>query len=275
MLPVVTRPLLRGTSVRVWHCDHELRGASAAHPGLELTWIQAGHAHYRSALRSFSAGPGDVVVVPSQVDHATTLDAGVQGKVIELSQPLMDEIAAATSLAGRRFDRAGVVSGGADVVAVAEALERESRSPGAGQDLVLDALLEALVVRLLRLAVLPEGGTCVKDARIMASVDFVEAHLEGAIGVDLMARAAAMSRFHFSRRFREVMGMSPHAYLLRARSRRAASLLRRGQRSVTEAAFSAGFQDLGRFRAAFRRTFGVSPMQYLEAHRSRRAPQVA
>jgi AraC-like DNA-binding protein len=271
MLSIATRPLLRGTTVRVWNSVRELRGASAAHPGLELSWIQAGHVHYRSASRSFSAGPGDVVVVPSQVDHVTTLDAGVQAKVIELSQPLMDEIAAATSLAGRRFDGAGVVVDGADVVAVAEALERESRVPAAGHELVLDALLEALVVRLLRLAVLPEGGTCVRDARIMAALDFVEAHLADAIGVEHMARASAMSRFHFSRRFREVMGMSPHAYLLQARSRRAAALLRRGQRSVTEAAFSVGFQDLGRFRAAFRRTFGVSPIQYVEARRCRSA----
>jgi AraC family transcriptional regulator len=266
---VIARPLHRGTSLRLWRCEHELRGASTAHRGLELTWITAGRAHYRSGSRAFSAGPGELAVVPAGMEHETTLEAGVEGNVIELSQPLMDEIAAATSLAGRRFDGAALLTGGEDVLPLAQALERESRVSGPGHELVVDALLEALIVRLLRLAVVPESGKCVRDARILAAMDFVEAHLQDVIGVDDMAKAAAMSRFHFSRRFREVSGVSPHAFLLEARARRSAALLRRGQRSVTEAAFAAGFQDLGRFRAAFRRTYGVSPGQYAQQQAAR------
>jgi AraC-like DNA-binding protein len=73
-----------------------------------------------------------------------------------------------------------------------------------------------------------------------------------------LAAAAGMSRFHFSRVFRDETGSSPYAYLVDRRLERAAARLRAGGCSVTTAALDAGFRDLGRFARAFRARFGVT-----------------
>jgi AraC-like DNA-binding protein len=80
--------------------------------------------------------------------------------------------------------------------------------------------------------------------------------------VDDLARAAGLSRAHFSREFRAAFGESPHAYLLTRRLERAATLLRLTDRSVADICFSVGLQSVGSFTTSFTRTYGVSPTAY-------------
>ena len=75
------------------------------------------------------------------------------------------------------------------------------------------------------------------------------------------AREVGMSTFYFARVFRELVGQSPHQYLLRARLAHSARLLRTAG-SVTEAALSSGFSNLSHFTRTFHRHFGVVPVEY-------------
>ncbi len=77
-----------------------------------------------------------------------------------------------------------------------------------------------------------------------------------------MARAAGLSRAHFSREFRRAFGEPPHSYLLTRRLERAAALLRNTDRSVAEICFTVGLQSVGSFTTSFTRTYGVSPTAY-------------
>jgi len=85
------------------------------------------------------------------------------------------------------------------------------------------------------------------------------------LGVQDLARAAGLSRAHFSREFRRAFGESPHAYLLTRRLERAAALLRTTDRSVAEICFSVGLQSVGSFTTSFTRTYDVSPTAYRAA----------
>jgi len=76
-----------------------------------------------------------------------------------------------------------------------------------------------------------------------------------------VAREVGMSPFHFARTFSALVGLSPHQYLLRMRLRRSARMLRQGA-SVTTAALSNGFENLGHFTRTFQRRFGVNPSKY-------------
>jgi AraC-like DNA-binding protein len=100
---------------------------------------------------------------------------------------------------------------------------------------------------------------------LLRAKDLADARYFDALGVDDMARAAGLSRAHFSREFRAAFGASPHAYLLTRRLERAASLLRTTDRSVAEICFSVGLQSVGSFTTSFGRTFGKSPTAYREA----------
>jgi AraC-like DNA-binding protein len=85
------------------------------------------------------------------------------------------------------------------------------------------------------------------------------------LGVEDLARAAGLSRAHFSREFRRAFGESPHAYLLTRRLERAAALLRTTDRSVADICFSVGLQSVGSFTTSFRRTYEASPTAYRAA----------
>jgi AraC-like DNA-binding protein len=95
--------------------------------------------------------------------------------------------------------------------------------------------------------------------------DLVDARYMESIGVDDMARAAGLSRAHFSREFRRTFGESPHSYLLTRRLERAASLLRMTDRPVADVCWSVGLQSLGSFTTSFTRTYGMSPTAYRAA----------
>src|SRR2546422_835926 len=91
-----------------------------------------------------------------------------------------------------------------------------------------------------------------------------------AIDLTSAARAVGLSPFHFLRVFANVLGVTPHQYLVRARLRRAARLLADGSRSITDVAFDVGFGDLSNFVRTFHRAAGVSPGRFRRAARGDR-----
>ena len=100
---------------------------------------------------------------------------------------------------------------------------------------------------------------------LLRAKDLVDARYSEPLTVDDLARAAGLSRGHFSREFRSAFGESPHAYLLTRRLERAAAMLRNTDRSVTDICFSVGLQSLGSFTTSFTRTYGHSPSAYRAA----------
>ncbi len=101
---------------------------------------------------------------------------------------------------------------------------------------------------------------------LLRARDLADARYFEPLDVDDLARAAGLSRAHFSREFRRAFGESPHAYLLTRRLERAAALLRTTDRSVSDICFSVGLQSVGSFTTSFTRTFGMSPTAYRERY---------
>jgi AraC-like DNA-binding protein len=100
---------------------------------------------------------------------------------------------------------------------------------------------------------------------LLRARDLADARYFEALDVDDLARAAGLSRAHFSREFRRAFGESPHAYLLTRRLERAAALLRTTDRSVADICLSVGLQSIGSFTTSFKRTYGMSPSAYRAA----------
>ncbi|HXV57316.1 MAG TPA: helix-turn-helix transcriptional regulator [Gaiellaceae bacterium] len=101
---------------------------------------------------------------------------------------------------------------------------------------------------------------------LLRAKDLADARYAEPLGVDDLARAAGLSRAHFSREFRRAFGESPHSYLLTRRLERAAALLRTTDRTVAQICFAVGLRSVGSFTTSFTRTFGLSPTAYRAAH---------
>src|ERR1700694_731329 len=97
---------------------------------------------------------------------------------------------------------------------------------------------------------------------LLRAKDLVDARYMEPLGVHDMARAAGLSRAHFSREFRRTFGESPHSYLLTRRLERAAALLRTTDRSVADVCFAVGLQSVGSFTTSFARAYGAPPAAY-------------
>ena len=100
---------------------------------------------------------------------------------------------------------------------------------------------------------------------LLRAKDLADARYFEPLGVDELARAAGLSRAHFSREFRRAFGLPPHAYLLTRRLERAAALLRNTDRSVTDICLSVGLESLGSFTTSFKRIYGRTPTEYRAA----------
>src|SRR5581483_9560298 len=94
---------------------------------------------------------------------------------------------------------------------------------------------------------------------LLRAKDLADARYFEPLDVGDLARAAGLSRAHFSREFRRAFGDPPHTYLLTRRLERAAALLRNTDRSVTDICFSVGLASLGSFTTSFTRTYGMPP----------------
>ena len=97
---------------------------------------------------------------------------------------------------------------------------------------------------------------------LLRAKDLADARYSEPLGVEDLARAAGLSRAHFSRQFRRAYGESPHAYLLTRRLERAGALLRVTDRSVADICLSVGLQSVGSFTTSFTRAYGVSPTAF-------------
>jgi AraC-like DNA-binding protein len=106
--------------------------------------------------------------------------------------------------------------------------------------------------------------------RAVEAAGWIEANSQAPIDLDAAARQAGSSPFHFLRLFANVLGVTPHQYLVRSRLRHAARLLTDGDLPVTDIAYDVGFADLSNFVRTFHRAAGVSPRTFRETARGKR-----
>lgn len=104
------------------------------------------------------------------------------------------------------------------------------------------------------------------ERHLLRAKDHIDARYASPIDVADLARAAGLSKAHFSRLFKQAYGESPHGYLLTRRLERAAALLRDTDRSVADVCMLVGLSSVGSFTTSFKRMFGLTPAAYRAAH---------
>jgi AraC-like DNA-binding protein len=82
------------------------------------------------------------------------------------------------------------------------------------------------------------------------------------ISLQQLARHCLVSPFHFSRIFKAIMNVSPHQYLTEVRLNHAKILLSTTEQSITDIAFTCGFNSLEHFATAYRYRFHTSPSKF-------------
>jgi transcriptional regulator GlxA family with amidase domain len=100
------------------------------------------------------------------------------------------------------------------------------------------------------------GGDSTQFAPLL---DWIRAHLDQRLTVEVLAAQAAMSPRNFSRAFTREMGMSPARVVERLRLEVARDRVENSPAPIEEVAAALGFHDPERMRRAFLRAFGQPP----------------
>ncbi|MCX4778254.1 AraC family transcriptional regulator [Streptomyces sp. NBC_01264] len=111
----------------------------------------------------------------------------------------------------------------------------------------------------------PSWLTALRDPDIGAALSLMHERPQEDWTVDSLARAVAMSRPTFARRFKSTVGASPLAYLSRVRLDQAARQLRDTDDSLGIIARKVGYASEFAFSRAFTRELGVPPSRYRRA----------
>lgn len=155
---------------------------------------------------------------------------------------------------------------------LARSLSTELTDERAGREIVVGALVEQVVVHLLRHYAnirrseeLELSRVGLIDRRIRRSVELMHAQLEQDLSLKEIAAASYLSPFHFVRVFKKLTGTTPHAYLASIRTSYAQLLLSEASLSVTEISSRVGYSSPSHFTKAFRQATGVTPRAFRKA----------
>ena len=176
-----------------------------------------------------------------------------------------EEISATAAESARFRFTTGMLPALTATMAAAVAAERTAQSgPMVTEELAI-AVAEAVLAAASGHKPTPPAPSARDEKRISATMRAMERHADEPLDLDALASIAAMSKYHFLRTFRRLVGLTPYHYLLGLRLRRAALALTATDRSVAAVALEAGFGDISTFNAHFRRAFRQSPTEMRRA----------
>ncbi|MGL5081599.1 MAG: helix-turn-helix domain-containing protein [Microcoleaceae cyanobacterium] len=151
---------------------------------------------------------------------------------------------------------------------IAIALKTSLEMDGTASRLYADAMANALAVHLLvhystyRSPVSKPSGR-LSEPQIKQVIDYIHDHVERDIKLAELANLAQLSSYHFTRLFKQSIGLAPHQYHIRCRIDRAKQLLLDRKMPLSEIAISVGFSSQAHLNYHFKRCVGTTPMTFL------------
>lgn len=216
---------------------------------------------------------GDVAFTGVGETHAgTAIDAefvsvGISPQLVSELASGMGLVRGSTEISFReRLVRDSVIT------SIASSMAKEMGSGMVGEGVMIDALAQQLAVQLLRSHMAVRRSAQIEisragpvDRRLRRAVEFIHDNYSRDLPLEEIAEIAYLSEYHFSRLFKQVIGVSPHAYLASIRLERARSMLTETMLPISEIAATVGYQSQSHFTRVFKGATGLTPRAYRDA----------
>jgi AraC family transcriptional regulator len=159
------------------------------------------------------------------------------------------------------------------VYQIGMALLEELRSGSSFGRLYVETLAQSLVLRLLRAHAVfsasaqPRKGA-MSSATMRRVLDYIGDNLAHDLTLDEIAGVAGISPYHFTRLFKQSIGLPLHRYVTQRRLESAKRLLLVGAHTIAEVAALTGFADQSHLHRHFKSAYGITPGTLLEQRKN-------
>lgn len=160
------------------------------------------------------------------------------------------------------------VLGNRQLQLLTQLLDAETEEAQEGQELLLARLVDSLLILVLRAWIAQQEGTpagwvaALRSPEIARALSYIHERPQEAWTVEELARCVGQSRATFNRRFVELVGDPPAAYLARWRMSLTAHLLLHSDLPLEEIAQRVGYESAAALSKAFRRARGIAPGRF-------------
>lgn len=223
---------------------------------------------FRKVRGSFIAGgqrhglsDGAIAFVPSMEHHDFVLDGrAMEWILIQFDPDLLDSIAARSAKLKHPLCLLPDERTKARIDALADWLVETAPLADAKTERITELLLLAIC------EIVDEGPPAESRPspveRLLPALELLRRAPSEHIALERAATLCRVSPAYFSRRFRQLFGMTYTNYARTYRLRLAARRLISGGASISEIAYGVGFSSPAHFSARFRERFGMTPREY-------------
>lgn len=263
--------------LKIHQCRIERIGTTAFsshwHEHMEFLYIVEGRARISCNADNFDVGPGDLIVVNcADLHHGVSLSDHLFYYAVIFDPDLLHshridsaETKFITPIVRSRIRFANLIAGDAAIKDSLDELIAEFQKKDVAYELSVKSCLFRLLAVMLRGHVaesMPQGELASRIrrlTRIEPVLQYIEDNYAKRLDVETLAGIAGMSRYHFSRVFKELTSRSVTDYVNFVRIGRCAQDLRYTNKTVSEIALEHGFSDIYYFSRLFKSYCGVSP----------------
>jgi AraC family transcriptional regulator len=220
-------------------------------------------------IEEYRAWPGDIAFRPPNRKLWSDLSGGRFIQILQ-SRETYDNLAAELARGGTICLEPQDVFRDPLISQIAATVADEVEG-GFADGMLVDSLNTALAVQVIRRfvdrsAIRPEPSNGLSRERLRRVRDYIETHLDDRLTLTVLAKVACLSPYHFSRSFKQAVGVGPQRYIIQRRLERAKTMMRRTNRPLAWVAQEAGFADQSHLTSVFRRETGVTPGQFRAAN---------
>lgn len=107
-----------------------------------------------------------------------------------------------------------------------------------------------------------------KKQKILPAIEYIAENYNKPVCNDYLVAMTGISTVYFRKLLKEVMGESPGNYINSVKIKKAQTMLRSDYSSVTDIAYSLGYNNVYEFSKTFKKYMGISPLNYAKQYRN-------
>jgi AraC family transcriptional regulator len=221
--------------------------------------------HLDGKFKHYAHGNGRVDVVPAFLSHWTNWDREVEFSVIAICPTLLNQTT--QELMQREIELIPQFSINDLVIQqLALALKMEIQTGCMSGRLYGELLGTALAARLVHNYAVNKPfefkSSSLPQSQLKRVIDYIKANLTQDLSILDLATLTGMSESHFSRSFRQSVGIAPYQYFMKQRVERAKQLLEQRSIAISSIALDCGFANQTHLTKVFRQMTGMTPKAY-------------